>query len=1486
MRRILLLGALALGILSSSAGADVRRTPPRAQWLGLQPVAEAGRSFDATVRIVTSTPAEITNLRIEGAGWTVRVVDGVTKLHFDAPGKQLVRFEAKPSDPAAPLFVRFEAGGQSFEQRFDLTPASVARANTPGAVKPAGVGSDSPFRSHDPRLAARPDPAAPAREGTLRWEPGHTMNDSAEPNAVAARNIRVHGRFVYQRSDGVTVGADGVGVYIYDEDTLDDELLASVATDADGFYDITFNWDPCSIFCDSQPDIYVRFEARNTEFDVQTTGGNTYAWATGTTNDYTGTNLDFGSLQPSDEDTHPALHIVTDLTRDWRWYLSYEGYNLSSVDAIWPDGPSGAYYDDGAVEIHIGVDRQWREDSQAHEYGHHFIYTHAIGQTPDYCNGICDTGGCGHCIWCQETNHDAWNEGWPNWIAHVQTTSYAADYGLASMNTRNEENVQVCSATLDDPTITEGFIGALLQDIWDTANENDPNSPGAWVDRLSLGTNEIFDVVDFDGPTNPLNFISKFKARFPAYTEQLWETAKNNTYEVDAANPGVVTGLTSPSHSTVGDSPDPTIQYSWTRATDDWSGVDGYSIVVAASAQLPNTTVDINNVTTYTTSALAPGTYWFSIRAHDKSGRWSGSYASYGPITIRLPEPANVTYHQFAGWGGETVPRGSNDGTLGSTPNPTTLLPGNATSTYWNVGGINNGESSTSTGFTSRCYVDDVFKTGFFWGAIPAGGGFYGNNGGPFLVTGGRHTFGTRYDALDAIAETNEGDNEWAHQWIWTPLTVATNTEVTRSAPPIRDAGWGSIVDGSPIWFNADGLRFASNDAGAYWHAIWLYATNNAEDYDARLHIATSSPDTGFANNRGHSMRAAGLLDAVIVNRNTIFSPTSWDVGILNSSDGVGTYHAKHVSSSILAIDDSVNVAFAAGEMMALREFLCPVADTGYVSITAKIVSGTGPVTLLWLDKTFTTGDLLDYDGIDVANGTTIARIDTHIPASGWNGIALYRDPENGTAPVTVVLEISKTPPDFMPYQAAGWYSPFVPRPAFDGTPASVPHPDTLVGNALSTYLNFAVRNDSPTPWTGMQAQAFVDDALNVTITYGAFPGNANSLFNWNFARTVRGGRHTLAVRYDYNELIEEKYEDNNIFGQQFVWSPLVVPIGTTTSRSAPPDEVAGWDDITDSPYGIWFDCDGVRLPKITPVGLNGYFGALAVMPGAASNVDLRMHELQPGTDLGFRTNLGVSAWGTGQSDFTIASFHASAFRALDAGVLRAATGGTENYSVEAVSSTFRGFFPNGIYGQYTLGANHMLHLHDWYISAGTYAINVLNASGTVDWGLSVYDGSIATRTKSGTLTNAAAWFAGPGANEDLVVTIPATGYYAIAVWKVGAADLPLSGNYSLQIVPYVLDAPGGAPTRTALAGVWPNPFRPMATIAYELASERRVRIEIFDVHGARVRTVLDETRPAGRHQTMWNGADEHGRAARPGVYFVRFDGGRESSIRRLVKVE
>jgi hypothetical protein len=91
---------------------------------------------------------------------------------------------------------------------------------------------------------------------------------------------------------------------------------------------------------------------------------------------------------------------------------------------------------------------------------------------------------------------------------------------------------------------------------------------------------------------------------------------------------------------------------------------------------------------------------------------------------------------------------------------------------------------------------------------------------------------------------------------------------------------------------------------------------------------------------------------------------------------------------------------------------------------------------------------------------------------------------------------------------------------------------------------------------------------------------------------------------------------------------------------------------------------------------------------------------------------------------------------------------------------------------------------------------------------------------------------------------------------------------------------------RTELIGNYPNPFNPFTTIRYSLAKRIRVRIDVYDVAGALVRTLVDEVRPAGVQQVLWEGNNRRDERVASGVYFVKMRAEGKEFVRKAVMLK
>jgi hypothetical protein len=104
-----------------------------------------------------------------------------------------------------------------------------------------------------------------------------------------------------------------------------------------------------------------------------------------------------------------------------------------------------------------------------------------------------------------------------------------------------------------------------------------------------------------------------------------------------------------------------------------------------------------------------------------------------------------------------------------------------------------------------------------------------------------------------------------------------------------------------------------------------------------------------------------------------------------------------------------------------------------------------------------------------------------------------------------------------------------------------------------------------------------------------------------------------------------------------------------------------------------------------------------------------------------------------------------------------------------------------------------------------------------------------------------------------------------------GANTMPIFSRPDLQ------------PARSIVLGrAHPNPFRDQTTLRFDLPRGERVRLEVFDVMGRRVRVLAQGVLAAGTHEYSWDGLTETGMRVEAGIYVIRLEAA-VVSTRRLV---
>ncbi len=90
-------------------------------------------------------------------------------------------------------------------------------------------------------------------------------------------------------------------------------------------------------------------------------------------------------------------------------------------------------------------------------------------------------------------------------------------------------------------------------------------------------------------------------------------------------------------------------------------------------------------------------------------------------------------------------------------------------------------------------------------------------------------------------------------------------------------------------------------------------------------------------------------------------------------------------------------------------------------------------------------------------------------------------------------------------------------------------------------------------------------------------------------------------------------------------------------------------------------------------------------------------------------------------------------------------------------------------------------------------------------------------------------------------------------------------------------------PMEATLYQNYPNPFNPSTRIEYYIPGRSMVRLEIFDVKGRLVKTLVSGIKPEGEDSVLWNGTNRFDESVSSGVYYYRLRAGKKNLVRKLV---
>ncbi len=129
----------------------------------------------------------------------------------------------------------------------------------------------------------------------------------------------------------------------------------------------------------------------------------------------------------------------------------------------------------------------------------------------------------------------------------------------------------------------------------------------------------------------------------------------------------------------------------------------------------------------------------------------------------------------------------------------------------------------------------------------------------------------------------------------------------------------------------------------------------------------------------------------------------------------------------------------------------------------------------------------------------------------------------------------------------------------------------------------------------------------------------------------------------------------------------------------------------------------------------------------------------------------------------------------------------------------------------------------------------------------------------------------------DLLNTSGAYTYYVTALYQEGESEpsnsISITGINDIIVIPTV----------TALKGNYPNPFNPTTSVAFDMAKDGNVNIDIYNAKGQKVNTLINEFKKAGSYKTLWNGKDSNNLNCGSGIYFYRMKSGNYTSTGKMI---
>ncbi len=93
-------------------------------------------------------------------------------------------------------------------------------------------------------------------------------------------------------------------------------------------------------------------------------------------------------------------------------------------------------------------------------------------------------------------------------------------------------------------------------------------------------------------------------------------------------------------------------------------------------------------------------------------------------------------------------------------------------------------------------------------------------------------------------------------------------------------------------------------------------------------------------------------------------------------------------------------------------------------------------------------------------------------------------------------------------------------------------------------------------------------------------------------------------------------------------------------------------------------------------------------------------------------------------------------------------------------------------------------------------------------------------------------------------------------------------------------------PKLTEIKSIYPNPFNPTTTIQYSLNKNDKVEIDIYNIKGQKVKTLISSHQNAGNYQVTWYGKDHNEHTVSSGIYFCKLRTSDKLITKKMIMVK